>query len=267
MKRSFTALFAVLLVAVLLLPMVPISSGAAFTISGTVIKSTDGNRTPLAGVTVELYSGDSVVDTVTTSGNGTFSFGADDTITNYSLSFSIDTYGTFFVGGSAGEITAVDGKYPVDPSVSTGLTVIMVPTSGTITGHVTNEDGQNLGEVKIDLTARNSSTVLQSVKTDADGKFSITYSTGDYSLTASRSDYKTLSKNITISASDNSPVDFVLERSANTFIFGMDLAHSLMFIGILIGVLAILAVAVYRVRLNKHEDTITVEEILDESEE
>lgn len=186
----------------------------------------------------------------TTDENGNFSFGAENGFI-YELIF---TKGSYTVHGASSNIT-VGSVCELDLTSNSSsvvpVIILMSLAYGTLTGMVTNDDGASLGEVNVEAISKTDGKMLYTAVTK-NGEYEIKdIPIGDYEVKIYRSDIETQTKEITISEGANE-LDFENVKSrVPTYILGLDFPHTLMFIGILMGIIVIGIILSYRVSLSR----------------
>ena len=219
------------------------------TISGTVLGGS-GEVGKLDKVTIALYREGSEVqekETVTDE-NGFFKFTGLDTSTKYTIKFFRDPYILYSV--SAGKI--VDGTWEIELEEDVNVLIVMNPTTGELIVNVVNQDDNPLGGVSIDIT-KDGKTVARG-QTEGNGTFKTTLDKGIYSVTVSRTNYDTQTADIVvIDPKDPQTLDFTLTMYMKTYLFGLDLPHSLMVGGLGLGIVIILVMFGYRMRVGKSD--------------
>ena len=246
-----------------LLPMFSTNVSAADAeVNGTI---TGGGR--LSGVVVTATpvapsTGDPVTDTSDANGEfslslpaGTYAFTFEKA--GFSVSDSFGMLGTgnkLTVAGTEGTIT---------------LNIVMGEAFGGITGYVKNTRGDGLGDARVYIMSGN--TAIRETITDGKGFYSFDKNgsnkilTGIYSVKVVRSDHEEQIKdNIEVVEGVNKTVNFTLESLEDSYLFGLDLPHSLMVGGFITGLIVVIAVAAYRRRLGRRllgsEDDINDED-------
>src|SRR5215469_15289630 len=135
-----------------------------FTLSGHI---QDSSGTAISGATVSVNDANS--DTTTTNGSG-----------DYSLLIPNGTYNiqvTPPAGSNFGPVLAMNQSITAD----TVLNFVLTPAgTATITGHVFNSSGTPVSGQRV--TLQNGNTVIATNDTDSTGSYSLTATTGTYSL-------------------------------------------------------------------------------------
>ena len=219
-------------------------------ISGTILGGSSGEATKLDGVTVALYLEGSDVElrsTMTKSG-GLFEFTGLEPGT-YVIKFNHDPYSLYAV--SDGTMTS-DGRWKVNLEERMNALIVMNRTTGDLIVNVVNQDGNPLGGVTIDVIK--DGKVVKSGQTDGSGTYRVTIDKGVYSVSANRTNYDGQTDEIVV-IDPNEPVEieFTLTLIMNTYLFGLDLPHSLMIGGLGLGIVIILVMLGYRIKLGKSE--------------
>ena len=265
MKKAFVSVLTIALV-ITLLPLFSTNVSAAdVTINGTIL---DGDGNPLGGVDITAEHETGTTNTATSNATtgkftltltktGTFTFNFEKA--GFGLKSSYDTL------NSDRELTisGTEGSIKMD--------IMMGPAYGGIVGHVRNVNGDGLGDAIVRVMSGNK--VINHTTTDGNGLYSFDEGDtsdriliGTYSVHVTRSDHvEQTTHDIEVKEGENKTVDFALESKENTYLLGMDLPHSLMVGGFILGMLMIIGVSVYRKRLGERllgtdEDTDADEE-------
>jgi hypothetical protein len=224
------------------------------------------DRQPIAGVVVKTWiSVDRMYGSDTTKEDGMFKVQYNPDI-RY-ISFSVEDYtvkdwcSELKKAGDTGmfeidlkDDSEVDGvHYLYDNS---GSTVIISRTIGTIFGNVVTTIGNAIVPLEGASVTIESSSTLLTTKTDESGHYSMDCPTGTtYHITVTSSGFKTWT------ADDVEPskeaFNIRMQQKDHDVIFGLDLAHTLMLIGLLI-FLVIAILAIYIVRRPEGMDKIAV---------
>lgn len=141
--------------------------------------------------------------------------------------------------------------------------VLMAKSYVTVKGTVTNTDGGVLGEVIV--VFKSADGVERRTSTNR-GEYTFEQMLiGEYEVTVSRSDYKTYTETVEVKkiGDDANVIDFELETARDTYLFGLDLPHSLMIGGVIIGILVIAIVSIYRYNLGRKNSTDTPNDVAD----
>ena len=246
MKKALVPVIVTLLSVMIMFPVLSSEvSGASVNVSGSVY-TLEGE---LEGVSVTAHEWNGLSKmgapiTATTSSTGEFTLtGLDDT-KQYFLEFEKDGLGVKI----APELSDKRILSNLDVSVPY-LTVVMGPASGIIIGKVTNENGDSLGGVNVQ--AVNAVGVVRHDVTKSDGTYSISAPTGSWTVSASRSDYKGTDISVVVGDGVSSTADFTMEKSTKTYVFGLDLPHTMMVAGLFLGLILVVIAAWYRRHVGK----------------
>ena len=217
------------------------------TINGTIV---DGEGNPVNGVEVTATSSGSTVDDTSdafgkfdlTLSSGTYTFSFTRAGFGLKSTFGVlDENNQLTISGTEGTVT---------------LNVVMGEAFGYLSGYVKNTNGDGLGNVTVSVMQGNK--VIAHTITDGDGHYVFDKSggnrilTGIYSVNVVRSDHTEQTKdNVEIKEDQTTFLDFVLESKTDSYLLGMDLPHSLMLGGVVLGLLMVIAVAVHRRRLGQ----------------
>ncbi|MED4051937.1 carboxypeptidase regulatory-like domain-containing protein [Priestia megaterium] len=181
-----------------------ITVAAAAAITGKVTSGQTG--LPLSGVNVELRNQSNVlISTTTTNTEGNYSF-TQLAAGTYNLNFAASS---FITATRTTTITA--GQTQV-------LNVILQPQPGNVTGTVLSQDGTPVNGATIRLIDQ-FNTITTTVTTNTQGQYTIPNITpGQYSLTASSSNFQSQSRGVTINSGQTTVSNFTLIPSPGTVI-------------------------------------------------
>jgi hypothetical protein len=265
-----------------------VSSTSNYYVTGYVA---DSDRNPMEGVTVSISNPDGQGPPFTgnTDTDGFFNIviPSDKTLVSYTgLTISFNVYGYtaincpnttlpnkdsdyFILNLSKATYSNVTKTYTLTGSVTDMNCVIMKATTGTVIGQV-----QVLGESRqiknatVMLTTvadEGTDKAIYSSNTDEHGYYSIICPTGTYVVTSTCQGFiETNAGTVTVTDSDNpSTKNIAMEKSELTMHFGLDTAHLLMLIGVIVGILVAIAAWFLSRRMNRSHGL----EIFDDSEE
>jgi len=250
-KKAFVSVLTIALV-ITLLPLFSTNVSAAdVTINGTIM---DGDGAPLGGVEVgaEPVTG-AAVTTVSNATTGKFTLTLTTTGT-FTFSFTKAGFGlksSFGVLNDDRELTIAGTEGSIT------LNIIMGAAYGGITGFVKNTNGDGLGDATVQVM--NGGKVVNHTTTDGSGFYSFDKDDvsdriliGTYSVRVMRSDHEEQTiKDVEVTEGVNTSVDFVLESREDAYLFGLDLPHSLMIGGFVIGLILLIGASVHRRRLGE----------------
>ena len=219
-------------------------------LSGTILGGSSGEASKLDGVIVALYLEGSDVQfkETTTKNGGLFEFIGLEPRT-YIVKFNHDPYSLYAV--SDGTMTS-DGHWKVNLEERMDALIVMNRTTGDLIVNVVNQDGNPLGGVTIDVIK--DGKVVKSGQTDGSGTYKVTIDKGVYSVHATRTNYDGQTNDVVV-IDPNEPVkiEFTLTLIMKTYLFGLDLPHSLMIGGLGLGIAIILVMLGYRIKLGRSE--------------
>ncbi len=223
-------------------------------------------REPIAGVEVTVwYSMSQPFAHTTTDENGHFEINYDPSIVY--ISFEIDD---FTVKGWSSELKkagdsdlyklelnddhTVDGRHRLfDDS---GYTAIVSRTIGTIFGTVSSLISDKIVLIEDATVTVVSSSSILTTKTDESGYYSISCPSGtSYTMTVSASGFVTWTEEGVEPSKES--LNISIEEKSHTLIFGLDLAHTLELMGLVIFLL-IAILAVYIIRKPTRADGLAV---------
>ena len=247
MKKVFVSVLTIALV-VTLLPLFSTNiSAVPVTVSGLVA---DGDGVPLSGVEISATPTTGTAVTATSNATGGFTLPLPDTGT-YTFNFEKAGFGLKYSFG------ALDANNSMIVSGDLTLNIIMGPAYGGIIGYVRNTNGDGLGDATVRIMDGN--RVVNHTTTDGNGFYSFDKNDvsdriliGTYSVHVKRSDHDEQTiHNVEVNDGVNTPIDFVLESREATYILGLDLPHSLMIAGFMIGLFMLIAASIHRKRLGE----------------
>jgi Sec-independent protein translocase protein TatA len=169
------------------------------TLSGKVCQASDRD-TPIEGATIAVYQNGSLVQTVTTDGDGLYSVSLPAGA--YQIEISADGYITFSC--------YADVESDTNTYMETFLMVQGSETdTGTANGRVLNAvDGLGVSDVRLDIRAGWNNTsngdVIATVYTDSAGKYTLELPQGNYTMTASKDGFISSSVNIVVQSVSSS---------------------------------------------------------------
>lgn len=132
----------------------------------------------------------------------------------------------------------------------------MKDAKGTITGKVTTNTSTPaaLNGVTVNIYDSKKDTLVASGITSDNGNYSIVCSTGYYKITASINDYQTYTGYVTVYDDQYNPelnIQPDIKLSSSQTLFGTDLPHVLMAIGLIVAAILILIVTIHRLKFFK----------------
>lgn len=225
------------------------------------------NKRPIAGVTVTTWmTADSMYETAVTDLYGSF-------IVEYNPDIR-------FISFSMAEYTVQDWWHELHKSGDTGLfeiriddgsnvngvhslfgnskdTVLIARTNASVYGTVTSEiDGKDTPIEGVHITLSSSKTTVSTV-TDQSGFYSISCASGVlYHLTADKGGFIEWETN-DVDPSSDEPVNIDLVQKTHTYLFGMDLVHTLGIFGLLL-IFIVAIIGVYMAKRPEKEDGIYI---------
>ena len=251
MKKAFVSVLTIALV-ITLLPLLSTNVSAAdVTINGTIL---DGDGNPLGGVAISAEPASGTPVTATSNATtGKFTL----TLTTTGIfTFNFDKPG-FGLKSSYGVLNA-DRELTIAGTEGTiTLNVLMGPAYGGITGFVRNTNGDGLGDATVRVM--DGDKIINHTTTDGSGFYlfdkndvSDRILIGTYSVHVTRSDHDEQTiHDVEVTEGVNKAVNFSLESREDTYIFGLDMPHSLMMAGLAIGLFMLIGVSIHRKRLGE----------------
>jgi len=243
---------------------------------------------PLDGVTVSIMDGQGKLHSSDTDANGFFSVSVPY---NVGLSISFSTFGYTIVSCpntlppttdgsdyrpldlSKAAYVASTGTYTITGSIASEQGAIMNITLGTLEGNVTsNSNSVKNCTVTLTPTTDAAAAVLDNntltATTNDQGYYEIKGPVGNYTLTASSQGFNASDPvPVTISGRPLTVNITMKEYNTPTKYFGMDTAHLLMLIGVIVGIiLAVVAWFLSR-RVNDPHGLEIIDDSVDENEE
>lgn len=261
-------------------PGYPAPVNGSITFYGYVSNLSDeeGNK-PLAGVTVILYTQDGESST-TTDADGMFEFTMTyETGSDYYLRFEYSGYMVRSLPDQSMDLVENDyvkfeihpdmqdeeGKYALTGPADGPHAIVMVITNGTIFGNVYRTDGSPVAGADVTVVSGNGQSYV--AKTDGNGYFSVECPYGEYTMTVSCRGFTT-TEPMTVSTDYGHAYSMTLNEYSSNLIFGLDSAHSMMAIGIVLA-LAFVVVFTLAIRKSRSETSsiILVNDLKDSEEE
>ena len=254
MKKLLIPAAAAVLALLMLVPGVPSVSGATEDVTGKVVILNGTVYDPLASVLVEIYSGDTLVGIpMTTGADGRFSIAVDMSLPSLRIVFS-----------RAGMQPVVDEDLlTLLPDGSFAFTetnlgqILMVPSYRDLVGYVVNESGQPLSGVRVEFNG--GGITITAAPTDGNGRYFIHGApTGPGTLKFDRSDLRAVTVDILVMLSytptPQTVDDVVMKSDTPTYLFGLDLEHTLMAIALFAGLFVVVLATAYVVHLKRRHN-------------
>jgi len=253
MKRLLLSVFAVVIVAMMFIPGIHSVSGATtVTVTGIIRDwdAADGKYVGVDGVHVEIDVGGNIADGYTNAA-GEFTIDISD-MSQARIRFSLNDVPIFV---SMSDFS--NGWYSLADYGTFGgvIGVLLITTeTGYVEGYVKNDSGQPLGGVRVEFEGQGTRVA---VFTNSDGKYQINkLDTGVYTVTAEGSGLKTESMDFVVTKSSEQDRQIVptivLTSTSATYIAGLDLEHTLMVVGLILGFIVVSVSVAYTVRMRKH---------------
>jgi hypothetical protein len=255
---------ALVLFAVTLMVAVPFIGGSAeaagtYTVSGKVVSGySESGPLPLPGdVVVEIRdpTDGALIGSATVGGDGTYSVGSIAGGT-YEIAFiSTEKYGFLPISNGADIIRDSDGRYILNISGNLVVDAVMVDAMGTVTGTVTRS-GLPVQGVIIQVIDP-SGKVVGSDRTAGNGTYSIKCPVGNgYTVAVSSAYFIEDRYTVNIGVGDTIVQNFKVDvKETVTYLFDLDLTHSLMLVGGIMGLFLLIFVISYRIHIGKHPDS------------
>jgi len=210
-------------------------------VSGRVVTGfdTEGNIMGLSGVTIYVNGADTGE---TTDENGGFSI--EVPAGEHLLGFAKGGYGVLNPGALQVDTTA---------GALSGLEIVMGEAFGTIFGTVTH-NGNPVSGIIVYVHDMDGYLVARTVS-DGTG-YSVVCRTGEYTVSVNSPYYDEESHDVHLAgAGDTAEVNFELTvKKGATYLFELDLTHSMMLIGGIIGLILLIFAILYRINIGKHPE-------------
>ncbi|MGN0099067.1 MAG: carboxypeptidase regulatory-like domain-containing protein [Candidatus Methanomethylophilaceae archaeon] len=241
--------------------------------------STEGN-VPLNGVLVQLLDSERrIIGTCVTGekdlDDGEFRFTYPDGKGTY-LSFSIEGYTartwpitmtmvennllSFSIDGLTPD---KEGCYDLTSSMTEGSFVAMRMTSAHIMGYVRDDKGNPLNGANV--TVRSSDDRIVTGTTDSSGYFEISCYYGTYTVQVSCNGFES-SQPSTVSTTDPA-LTIVMKEKVHTMLWGLDTAHTMELIGILMVALSFIIVSlIYRRSKSEDSEIVFINDLDDDDD-
>jgi len=256
--RSLAA-YAIVSVLALVLVFPFIGGGAAaadtYTVSGKVV-SGYGPTGPLdlpGNVTIQITNISTGITYETDVENdGTYSIGPVAGGMYEIVFTSTEKYGFLPITSDPDITRDTNGRYMLYVDDDTILDAAMVDAMGTIIGTVTRS-GSPVPGVSIQVTDP-SGKVIGSDRTDGNGMYSIKCPVGNgYTVAVSSAYFEELYYSVNLDIGDTITQNFeVTVGETATYLFGLDMTHSLMLVAGIMGMFLLIFVISYRIHIDKH---------------
>lgn len=234
--------------------MTPLSS---YSLQGTVAIA----QGPLSNVQVTLtrlsaLPGLLTVLTQNTSANGVFLFPAV-LEGDYTMHVSRDGYSEFL---------NIYGNLTITGDTVLQYPIIMREAFGSISGTVSNGTFM-ISNARVTLLDSSGTIFSTPINTDSDGFYQFTdIPTGTYTLKVVRNGYETMETLVVISPSENTVTNFDLANIERNYLFGLDMPHSMMVIGIFLASCLLVIAVGFRLQVGETPEMLYLK-ILEEEEE
>jgi hypothetical protein len=267
---SFAALLVITIAA-------PLSAGAdpVYNIEGFVA---DTNGDAMEGVEVSILDGSSVTFKAYTDANGFFSVRVSSN-TNLQISFAAHGHtlltcpNTSVQQGkeylalnlSKAAYNSSTGTYTITGSIKDMQCAIMIISNGVVKGSVTC-GGNPVRNATVTLTPEGKGA-SESRSTDSNGHYEMTVPTGVYTLTVTGQGVKdSVPVQITLTGAGTT-VNVQMEKSDLKKYLGLDLAHLLMLVGVIVGMILAIAAWYMSKRLSRPHGLEIIDDSLIENDE
>lgn len=249
-------------------------------IKGYVVECMATGNVPLSGVEVSITEQSAVVSIDKTDETGEFDVIVGSN-SDLRIKFSAEGYTLRFCMGVTNvgtedmlldlenaDYDASTGTYTITSGPEGLQCAVMMATEGTVVGTVIYSEGSVEGAT-VTLTSKNDPGIKHSGTTDSHGRYSIKCSTGDYTLKVECKGFES-SEPIDVSVSSGTtPVPQTsLKKAELSEYMGLDVAHVLMIVGVILGImLALLAWHLSRRLATSPESASIIDDSEEEEEE
>ena len=292
MMRNKSILILAAVSLLMLIPFVSVLEGAEATSAAATNYSIQGyvsdiNWVPMEDVAVSIMDGQGKVYNDHTDATGFFSVSVPSN-TGLSISFSafgyvVVTYPNILppisdtsnyrpLDLSKATYSVSTSTYTITGSIASAQCAIMKISLGTVKGHVTSNSnpirGSTVTLTPADATASVPENNTLTATTNAQGYYELTCPVGNYALIVSGQGFKQSDPVPVTISSGPLTIDVTLEeKNVLKKYFGMDTAHLLMLIGVIVGIiLAVVAWFLSR-RVNKPHGLEIIDDSVDENED
>jgi hypothetical protein len=286
-KTLLLAVIALALLVPLVSTVAPDSDGADtvaatnFFVEGWVAEGGGLGKVPVEGVLVTITDGSGAAYDATTNSSGYFRIGIS---TPSNLKISFDLYGymiiscpnttaqagsdAFILNLTSSTYTNATRTYRITSEIDGMQSAIMSPITGSVTGFVLYEKGP-VKNINVTLTTTSASKQVQySSKTDDSGYFEIKCPVGAYALTTSGQGFRHNDKmDVDVTSGTKTLDNITIEKSAQQKHLGMDLAHLLMLIGVIVGILLAASAWLLSKRMNEPDHIEVFDDRAEEDED
>ncbi|MDR0309334.1 MAG: carboxypeptidase-like regulatory domain-containing protein [Candidatus Methanoplasma sp.] len=249
----------------------------SYYVEGYVASSGGSGKIPMEGVIVAITDGQGQTFQSSTDSNGFFRVGIVNNV-NLTISFTIFGYGistcpnttlqpdgTLTLELSTAQYNSATRTYTITSPVSGMQCALMSSSNGDVRGVVSFEGGR-IKNATVSLTHTGGEGVY-TTHTNSDGFYEIRCPVGTYVLTVSCQGFnpsEDVSVNVTGIAST---VNISLEKAELQKYLGMDTAHILMLVGVIISIILAVAAWMMSKRMNGPRRLEIFEENIEEDEE
>lgn len=238
--------------------MTPLSS---YSLQGTVLIATM-DKNPLANARVSLtrvstLSSEQNTLQQTTNASGVFLF---PTVLegHYLMNVSRDGYGV---------VQNVHSEFNLTENTVLEFSVLMSEAFGSVSGTVRNGTFM-ISNARMTLIDSNGEVHGKPVSTDSDGFYQFTnVPTGTYTLKVTRNGYEYMEATVLVTSSENSVMKFDLPNIEHNYLFGVDMPHSMMLIGIFLASCLLVIAVGFRLQVDETPEMLYLKSLEEEEEE
>lgn len=252
---SVTAVAMAVFVSAMLLPVCLSSDAAAAGVAvyGQVNTGTGGTVTGLEGVHVYLRNTAGTETVETTAANGSFGFDDVDagtyTLRFEKIGYAVDMFVCDGVPSYGNTLSLTVGTDPID------IHVLMNEAFGMIEGAVKRNGAKAVG-VTVEARDADSRDLVMTMRTDDDGMFSFRLPVGGhYIISVNHMYLEADSVSVTVPAGPLVLPDILLvPKKGTTYLFELDLTHSLMVVGGIAGLFLFIFIVLYRIHIERNPE-------------
>jgi hypothetical protein len=272
-----------LIAASLLVPMISLApSGTdSATTSGYSIQGyvAEADRTPMEGVVVTVIDGTGYTSQSETNDAGLFDVPVNAN-TGLQISFTVFGYTAvtcpnttyqaesefFLLNLSKAAYNNSTRTYFITDTSTDAQCVIMMPSAGIVRGYVSSEQSP-VKNATVTLVPSSEVKTTYTAHTDNNGYYELTCPTGAYTLTVGGQGFdESEAYEVKVTGSPVT-VNVIVEKSDVKRYLGVDTAHLLMLIGVIVGILLAVAAWILSRRMNRPHGVEIIDDSVEEEDE